>query len=441
MPVENKKYTKFKYSSEVISDLYKNTEYLNGFDLKKHKMIIAGGCLSTLITNNCLRYGQDIDIFAFGTDQEIKCNIYCLFAHLVSLVMKPSKNYLGDSINIYQTVRAITFKFSAHRNPIQIIKRVYNDIIDVLNHFDHSGVHFAYDGTDLYTTNVGQYAATQRIILPILNKRNDSTIYDSRIVKAINKNEYHIIVNHVKQLKGDVLSLDNLIFENLVLQQDNRYSFCNIQTMNPGPSSGYDDQSLYQMDPEDVSKYNMKKYVEGKYDQLCSIIECNSTTMFEIYQIESQLGFAGTFKHIFEDFKYINLHIQYKQRYSEIFSWDFLLTEKEKIEMLKKNIKNIFIDNRGSAIKVDPEEIINKILIITEEIYKSLANAEVMNKFQLFREDNVFFNNWGGAVPSMKANGLVSNNFSSLVRLIGLGRVLYHMSKIFWIFFSYEADI
>ena len=141
----------------------------NNFPFDKLNMILAGGSLQKLITNNHFDYMSDIDIFIIGRENAMERVIEGL------KFINAKRIYVSN--NCITAVRG--FKV------FQFILKWYESIVDVLNDFDLGSSMVAYDGFNFHTNAEGKFAFETGYNIVNLKKCRYS--YKYRIQKYIDR--------------------------------------------------------------------------------------------------------------------------------------------------------------------------------------------------------------------------------------------------------------
>jgi hypothetical protein len=153
-----------------------------GFDLKRFRMHVAGGCPEVLARS----YEDqdipidDIDMFLVGhTPQTADIAIKALGDYLY---------YTLRNLRVFRTNNCITFMGVARGYTpvkIQIIRRLYDTISEVIHGFDLGSCSILYTGSDVWLTKLGQVALEYNLNILNMDVRRGS--YEKRIAKKCNK--------------------------------------------------------------------------------------------------------------------------------------------------------------------------------------------------------------------------------------------------------------
>ena len=144
---------------------------LKGFDLIDNQMVIGGGSVIESIMGD--EYHKDIDIFLYGhTEISATQAIINLCKHLKANTITRNKN-------------CINFYFDDESPYVQVILKIFNSKEDILKSIDLGSSQFIYDGVEILTTPLGNFAI--KYGLNIIDNRKVLSTYEERIVKYIEK--------------------------------------------------------------------------------------------------------------------------------------------------------------------------------------------------------------------------------------------------------------
>jgi len=150
-------------------------------------IIIAGGSISNILTQNFII--KDIDIFIYGlTKEQAKEKLLYIID-----ILKPTKIIIKDNyIDIY--VENIKYELVS----IQIILKLYKSINEILYTFDLGSSAVGFDGKRLYFTSMSKF--TYETMCNIVSENHISLSYEFRLLKYL-RNGFNIILPKLDKSK------------------------------------------------------------------------------------------------------------------------------------------------------------------------------------------------------------------------------------------------
>lgn len=149
--------------------------YMARFPLAEHKMIIAGGSVSSLVMNSNYQI-KDIDVFLVGhtSEESVIAAIAALFEHVAAHVAEPF---------VKRTANCLTICGQHGKGyvEVQVILRQYATAAEVIHGFDIGACAMMWDGSRLGFAPMGKLAAETMCIVLDLQARSNS--YEFRLSK------------------------------------------------------------------------------------------------------------------------------------------------------------------------------------------------------------------------------------------------------------------
>ena len=223
--------------TEFATRISQTIPVLDGFDLKAHGLVIAGGAVSALL----MRYDpdghggfSDVDFFLVGHTSEASATraIRALGEHLAYRLAHRSER----PPTVYRTPNCVTFY--AGKYPMQVILRNYSTEGEVVHGFDLGSSAFVWDGARVRTTALGKLAAENGVNVLNLTARRAS--YESRIVRYFSR--------------GFDLVLPNLDTDKV--KKDIRLPFLSVCGHSPNDDKTVDVSAIRIVTPVDASAYD-----------------------------------------------------------------------------------------------------------------------------------------------------------------------------------------
>lgn len=166
-----------KGMSTIATDLRKDVHKVLHPFLGTPGLVLAGGATSRLLCDEELYPGVDLDLFVVGLDSRLALRkVEQLMKALETLSSSRWRNYKPRCWNS-EGCYTITFDLVV----IQIIKRAYATISEVLHSFDIGPAAVAYDGKEVYFSGLGRLAYTAGMMVLNLKRRRAS--YEHRLAK------------------------------------------------------------------------------------------------------------------------------------------------------------------------------------------------------------------------------------------------------------------
>ena len=167
--VQTNKFEEIKYR------LFERNGYaLEDFDFIANKIVIAGGAVLESII--CPRYNyrgpKDFDLFFYDHNEESAFNVIMKLIDIIQ-PMSVVKNH-----GCITLVDNQCFHY-------QIVLRLYNTKSEIIHGFDLGASQFLYDGKQVFTTTLGNFALKYGLNIVNMNVRRSS--YEKRIMKYVDK--------------------------------------------------------------------------------------------------------------------------------------------------------------------------------------------------------------------------------------------------------------
>lgn len=165
---------------------YKDFPMFDKFDFSN--ILIAGGCITSILSNS---YVKDVDIFFYGLTPEQATN------RLIDIIEHIEKRALHtDKLNYAKNKYTLNVKIEGRL--YQFIFRCYKSISQILHGFDIASSAIGFDGKQLYTTAIGDFAFSTGYNIIDLTKR--SPTYEQRLSKYF-KRGFSIIMPNLDLVK------------------------------------------------------------------------------------------------------------------------------------------------------------------------------------------------------------------------------------------------
>lgn len=150
---------------------------LEGFDLKRHGLFLAGGCAAALLCRPEPRSSDfgDADFFLVGHADDLsrRAAISAFGAHLAG-------RWAPAPCSLRRSRNAITFSTQG-RPPFQVVLRGYSTMAEVLHGFDLGSCSIGFDGSLVLLTELGALAAERGLNVLCLDGWRSS--YERRLAK------------------------------------------------------------------------------------------------------------------------------------------------------------------------------------------------------------------------------------------------------------------
>jgi len=165
------------------SNLVKVEQHYIAKYLKKYNFILAGGAIHSLLHNFAL---NDLDIFIIGREN--------IKERIIGFIREIKE----DHAIVYATKNCITI---TNDTTVQIILRIYNSIVNILNDFDVANVMMGFDGENVYLNEEGKFINETDFLIIDLNK------YNHTYIKRLTKYNYNIIHTNLKPGEAHTLTV------------------------------------------------------------------------------------------------------------------------------------------------------------------------------------------------------------------------------------------
>lgn len=162
--------------AETIKKIYARFPDLEGFDLKGHKMVVAGSVVTAAISGSF--FPNDVDVFFVGhaSAESIKQAIYALVEHVAT-------TGLQEQLTIFRTPGCISLLKGGYI--LQLVLRNYATNAEVLHGFDLGSCSALWDGSSVVTTRLGRLALEFGInVFDVTVKRNT---YEKRMFRYLQR--------------------------------------------------------------------------------------------------------------------------------------------------------------------------------------------------------------------------------------------------------------
>lgn len=162
--------------AEFRARLFAHLPALEGFDLKKHGLFLAGGCPAALLRRREAKpFFDDADFFLVGHpgDAERRAAIGALGAHLAC----------AGRVDVLRTPTSLSFIQAGAK--FQVVLRGYATPAEVLHGFDLGSCSVGFDGDRVWLSELGVIAAELGLNVVCLDGYRPS--YDRRVVKYFHR--------------------------------------------------------------------------------------------------------------------------------------------------------------------------------------------------------------------------------------------------------------
>ena len=186
----------FNPNPDIVRKLLSVNTGLLMDNLSKFKIVIAGGAIVDAIYGNPYK---DLDIFLYDHTAESAVQV---IIEIVSMI---------NPIKVLKGTRCITF-YNEDDVQFQIILRLYKTKAEVIHGFDLGASEFLFDGLNVWTTALGNFALNYGLNIVDLKARRPS--YEKRISKyLIDKNFGIVLVGIEKEkiLEAKVVTLGKFV--------------------------------------------------------------------------------------------------------------------------------------------------------------------------------------------------------------------------------------
>jgi len=206
-----------KSTADFVGNFYEEFPFLHGMCM--NNVLVAGGCVSSILMKDTSY--KDVDIFIYGldtkqADEKVK--------YLIDFLSKHGNEDISvqeRTNDVVKTKNVINIYHASHCNDIQIILRLYKTKSEVLHGFDIGSCAVGFDGKDVLFTSLSKF--TYETMCNIVDVTRRSLTYEHRLVKYFQR-RFNIILPdldiskmtlktntlpycsiHVRYMKGNLL--------------------------------------------------------------------------------------------------------------------------------------------------------------------------------------------------------------------------------------------
>lgn len=230
-------------------------------DLDMSNIVVAGGSVARIILNHPYTSQSDIDIFLVEDNKMSPLTIEVATTKLESIRQYLIKKWGSENLTIFRTEKCVTFFNHTNSKQVQVILRLYESKMAVINDFDLGSCSVVYDGEDVYFNSLGKFAYETG--LNIYDLRYQRYSYEARIVKYMARGFGMMFKNLSLKTVANYpynVKIGKLNFHYLQAKTDGVWS-CSLPTITRGKESSMQNSSEYGGFPyHSVSEISLRNY-------------------------------------------------------------------------------------------------------------------------------------------------------------------------------------